>query len=126
MLQQRVLHIPRKDVEAAADDQVLLAVDYIQIAVRVEVADVPGVQSAAPHRAGGFRGGLPIASHHPFGSNADFSIGAGRQVPPTVVPDHHPVAAYGLVWAGMGSPTEPGRYAPGGVVEITAPDSVQP
>ncbi len=38
------------DVEAAADDQILLAVDDEQVAVVVEIADVAGVQPAVAQR----------------------------------------------------------------------------
>ena len=47
MLDQRVLDVAGVDVEAAADDQVLLAVDDEQISVLVVVADVAGVEPAA-------------------------------------------------------------------------------
>ena len=53
VLDQRVLDVARVDVEAAADDQVLLAVDDVQVAVRVPVADVPGVQPSVADRLGG-------------------------------------------------------------------------
>ena len=50
MLQEDVLHVAREDVEATADDEVLLPVHHVQVAVGVETADVAGVQPAAAHR----------------------------------------------------------------------------
>src|SRR5690606_15506316 len=42
-----LLHLSRIDVEAAAEDQVLDPVDDIEIAILVQMADVPGVQADA-------------------------------------------------------------------------------
>jgi hypothetical protein len=47
VLEQDILHIAREDVEATADDEVLLPVQHVQIAVGIEAADIAGVQPAA-------------------------------------------------------------------------------
>src|SRR5215831_15591389 len=52
MLEQRVLDVAREHVEAAADDQVLHAVDDEEIAVIVDVAHVARVQPVAARRIG--------------------------------------------------------------------------
>jgi hypothetical protein len=44
--EQDVLDVARVDVEAVADDEVLDAVDDVEVAVLVEVADVAGVEPA--------------------------------------------------------------------------------
>ena len=50
---ERLLDLPRVDVVAAADDHVLHAVDDEEVAVLVAVAEVAGVEPAAPHGLGG-------------------------------------------------------------------------
>src|SRR5215216_5845460 len=52
VLEQRVFDVAREDVEAAPDDQVLLAIDDEQVAVGVEVAHVTRVQPSAAQRLG--------------------------------------------------------------------------
>src|ERR1039458_9446152 len=44
-LQQNAVDLERRDVDAATDDQVLLAPCYMQVAVGVEKADVAGTQA---------------------------------------------------------------------------------
>ncbi len=59
----RLLDHLRIDVEAAGDDHVLLAVDQIEIAVGVHVADVAGQKAVADE---GFRGFLAACSSSPW------------------------------------------------------------
>jgi hypothetical protein len=52
VLVQHLLDLARVDVVAAADDEVLLAVDDEQVAVLVGVAEVAGVEPAVLERLG--------------------------------------------------------------------------
>ena len=82
MAAQHRFEIARIDVEAAADDHVLLAIEERQKAVGVEAADVAGADEAL---AGGLEplglarlGGLAvIAGHHPARAADDFAGLAG-------------------------------------------------
>jgi hypothetical protein len=63
MLVKDLLDFARVDVAAAADDQVLLAVDDRVVAVGVDGGEVAGAEPAVGDR---FRGGLrpfPVARH---------------------------------------------------------------
>src|SRR5438105_2446384 len=69
------------DVLAAADDNVLLAVDDGQIAVLVEVADVAGADVSVGREKRGRRfGRLPVALYVRRSPNRDFADLASRQV----------------------------------------------
>ena len=52
VLEQRLLDVAREDVEAAADDQVLLPVDDAKVAVGVEEAEIAGVQPTVAEHLG--------------------------------------------------------------------------
>src|SRR5262249_12683542 len=103
---------------AAANDQVLLAVHHVQVAVGVQAADVAGVQPATEQGRRSLRGRIPVAGHDAVGADADLPVGPHWYVGVVGVADRNLVAGDG--------PREPGRLAPGGFTEITAPDSVQP
>ncbi|GBD28291.1 hypothetical protein HRbin31_00306 [bacterium HR31] len=66
MAVQHRLHLHRGDVLAAADDDVLLPVDDLEVAVRVHHRQVPGVEPPARER---LRGGLriPVVAVHDGG-----------------------------------------------------------
>jgi hypothetical protein len=84
-----LLDVPGKDVEPAPQDQVLLPVHHVQVAVVVQVADVPGVQPAVDqHRRGG-AGGVPVAAHYAGRPHADLAILAGRKRRAVIGLDHH-------------------------------------
>src|SRR5215469_18493716 len=119
MLEQEVLHVAREDVEAAADDEVLLPVHHVQVAVGVEVADVAGMQQAAAQGRRSLRGRVPVAGHHPVRADADLTVGPGRHAGVVVVADRDLVP-------GNGQPDRAGPACPGGLTEITAPASVHP
>ena len=74
VLEQRILDVTREDVEAAADDQILLPVDDGEVAVVVEPAHVAGVQPAVADRLGRELGRVPVARHDQVGANADFAV----------------------------------------------------
>src|ERR671930_1155831 len=61
VLAQRVLDVPREDVEPAPDDEVLLAVDDVDVAVLVQVADVAGAQLAVDYGGGADVRTAPVA-----------------------------------------------------------------
>ena len=73
MSAQRLLDLPRIDIEAADDRHVLLAVEDEQVAVLVDRADVPGVQPAVPERRRGFLGPVAVAAHDLRPARADFA-----------------------------------------------------
>src|SRR5688500_20257912 len=58
-----LLHLARVDVEAAADDEVLLALDDVEEVVGVEAADVAGVQPAVAQRPRGLLREPVVAAH---------------------------------------------------------------
>ena len=60
MLRQHVLDLARKNVEAAGDDHVLLAVEDEQVAALVGSGDVAGMQPAALQGFGGLFRPLPV------------------------------------------------------------------
>src|SRR5262249_56407122 len=64
MLVQRLLALPRVHVEPAADDQVLLPVDDVEVAVVVLPAHVAGPEPAVRYRRGGRLWLAPVAPHH--------------------------------------------------------------
>ena len=53
----------RRDIAAAADDDVFLATDHPQIAVVVDLADITRANPAVAHDFAGFRRVIPIAVH---------------------------------------------------------------
>src|SRR6266480_4818581 len=67
---QHVLHFLGIDVEPAADDHVVLAIDDIDVAVVVAPGHVPGVDPPVPDDFGGEFGPLPVAAHHGPGPQA--------------------------------------------------------
>src|SRR5512132_1449429 len=73
VLQQRRLDVPWKDVEAAPDDQVLLAVDDVDVPVVVEAAQVAGVEPAVPDRLRRQLRRAPVAEHDRAGTDADLA-----------------------------------------------------
>src|SRR6185369_3779762 len=74
---------------AAGVDLVFLAVDDVEPAGRVHVADVSGVQGAAGQRVLGFLGLVPVAGHHHRTAGDDLADLAERQVLPVVADDAH-------------------------------------
>ncbi len=82
----RLLDLDAGDVLAAADDDVLLAVDDEQIAVLVEIAEVAGEEIAVgAHRRGRRFGIVPIAEEIADRADRDFAglarAGAARRRP---------------------------------------------
>ena len=78
---ERFLEDPRIDVVAAAEDDVLDAVDQEQVAVLVQVADVPGAQGAVAEDGLGVGRAAPIAGHHLGAADADLAALALPQQP---------------------------------------------
>ena len=112
--EHRVLDIPRIDVDAAADDQVLEPVDDVEVAVGVEPADVAGVQPAAAHRVRRLGVGVPVAGHQ--------RPGPGRRSRRPHRPMPAPPSARSIRTStpGAGLPTLPARTSPSGEAEIRA------
>ena len=75
MGEEHGLHLAGHDGVAAAQDQVLLAVHHVELAVDVRVPDVAGVQPAACQRRGVLA--VPVAGHHVGSPDADLA-GDGR------------------------------------------------
>ena len=109
MLHQRVLHLDRRDVLAAADDDVLLAVAELDVAVGMHDAEVARVEPAARERLRGRLGIAEVALHHVVAAHHDLADrrAVGGHVAQLVVDDaqvhgvverhalprHHPRAA---------------------------------
>src|SRR5436305_6356661 len=77
VLEQHFLDLARVDVRAARDDHVLGAILQREVAVRVEHADIAGVQPAGAERLRGRLGILPVARHHHVATADDLAGLAG-------------------------------------------------
>src|ERR1700709_525228 len=78
VLVEHLLDLARVDVVAAADDQVLLAIYDVEVALLVALRHVPRVEPAAAHRLRGGVGALPVALHDVVAADhdlADFALG---------------------------------------------------
>src|SRR6185437_6527703 len=64
VLVQDFLDLARVDVVAAPDDQVLFAVDDVEVAVFVDPGQVPAAEPAVGDRLGGGLGLAQVALHH--------------------------------------------------------------
>src|ERR1700677_5382595 len=64
VLVEDLLDLARVHVVAAADDQVLLPVDDVEVAAGVDPGQVAGVEPAVADRLGGGLRALPVALHH--------------------------------------------------------------
>ena len=87
MGREHILHLTRKDVEAAGDDHVLLAVEDEHVAALVLARDVAGVQPAVLQGLGRHVRPLPVFLHHMRRAHADFARLAGGDLPILVVED---------------------------------------
>ena len=74
MLVEGIFHLDGRDVLAAGDDHVLLAVDDAGIALLVHDADVAGLQeTVGRHDLGGFVRSVPVARHDLGPTDADLA-----------------------------------------------------
>ena len=76
---ERGLDLGRIDVLAARDDHVLEAVDDVEDADLVHVAEVAGVQPAIAQRLRGQLGLVPVAFHHQRPAHDDLAVLSWRQ-----------------------------------------------
>src|SRR6185437_638820 len=87
VLVEHLLDLARVDVVAAADDQLLLAVHDVEVAVLIDAAHVAGVQPAVDDRLGRRLRPLPVALHHVVAADDDLAhLALGHLV--AVVVDH--------------------------------------
>src|SRR4051812_42912063 len=107
VLEQHLLHFARIDVGAARDDHVLGTVLEREVTVRVEYADVAGVQPAAAHGLCRRVRILPIAGHDHVAPADDLADFADRQRVVLRVRDLHVETRVGP--AGRAEPLEPAR-----------------
>src|SRR3990172_6919053 len=84
---ERLLDIPRIDVEAAADDEVLLALHNVEKVLGVEPAHVPRAEPPAADRPRRLLRIPAVAPHHVRALHANFAHLAGWQGAVAVVPD---------------------------------------
>ena len=89
VLVEHLLDLAGIDVVAAADDQVLLAIDDEEVAVLVDLREVTGVEPAAAHRLGRRVGTLPVALHHVRALDDDLPHLALRDLLVVLVEDLH-------------------------------------
>src|SRR4029453_15910993 len=82
VLVEHLLELPRVDVVAAANDQLLLAVDDEEVAVLVDAPDVAGPKPAIGGQdlSGGLRS-APVARHHVVAADGDLADLAGGNLP---------------------------------------------
>src|SRR3954462_13629221 len=73
VLVEDLLDLARVDVVAAADDQLLLAVDDEEVAVLVDLAHVAGVEPAVDDPLVGFLGLVPVALHDVVALDGDLA-----------------------------------------------------
>src|SRR6266536_1587932 len=109
VLEQHFLDLARIDVGAAGDDHVLGAVLEREIALRVERADVAGVQPAAAQRCRARFRVAPITRHHHVAAAQNLPGLAGRQLAVLRVGDLDFDAR--IRPAGGRQPVEPARIA---------------
>src|ERR1700730_3223132 len=91
------------DVFAARDDHVLQAVENVEIAVGVAIADVSRTEHSVLERAARFLRIIPVAAHDIGAARHQFTMLPGFNLPAQLVHDPH-------VDPGTGSPT---RHEPG-------------
>ncbi len=101
VLAQHRLEVARVEVEAAADDHVLAAIDEREEAVVVEAADVAGADEplaggVEPLGLGGLRRLAVVAGHHSRRVADDFAGRAARQLAAGLVDEADVVALGGL------------------------------
>src|SRR5215207_9388113 len=90
MLVEDLFDLARVDVEPAADDQLLLAVDDEEVAVLVALREIAGVQpSVLVDGPGGRFRAVPIAAHHHRPANQDLAYVALRHVVPLLIDQAH-------------------------------------
>src|SRR5262249_31462514 len=77
-----LLHFDSGDVLAAGDDDVLLAIAQLDVAVGMPHRDVAGVEPSAAKRLGGGVGLLEVALHHVVAAHDDLSerLGVHRHI----------------------------------------------
>src|SRR6185312_13131923 len=71
--EDRALHFDGRNIFAAADDDVLLAVDDVDVSLLIPDSHVAGVQPAARHHSGGGFRLLIITVHHQVAANHNFA-----------------------------------------------------
>ena len=93
MPQQHAFDLDRRDVLAAADDDVLEPVADLDVAVRMDDRGVAGVEPAAAHRHRGRLGIVVVALHHDVAAHDDLADRRAvvRHLAPLVV-DHAQLA----------------------------------
>ena len=90
MLVEDLLDLARVHVVAAADDQVLLAIDDEEVPVLVGLGDVAGLEPPlAVDRLGRRVRSVPVALHHVVSADHDLADLAGRHVVAVVIDDLH-------------------------------------
>ena len=89
---QHLVDLAGHDVLAAADDDVLLAIGDVHVAVGVDVADVARVEPAVGERRGGLLRPLLVAGHHVLAAQADLARGADADRLVVLVEDRELVA----------------------------------
>ena len=85
MLVEDLLDLPGVDVEPAPDNQVLLAVDDVVVAVLVHGGEVPGPEPAVDQGGRRLGGLVPVALHDIVAVDGDLTWLARRHVAPFVV-----------------------------------------
>src|SRR5450756_2714318 len=83
------LNITRVDIEAACNNDVLLAVDDIEITIFVYSGNIAGMQPAVAQSFGRLCGIIPVPLHHLRTSDAQFSSFAHREFPVTCLQIHN-------------------------------------
>src|SRR5437870_7112112 len=87
MGQKDLLYLAGADVHPGADDEVLLPVGDLQVALRVEVADIPGPELPAPRGRGGGLRIAEVGGHEVGGPNHDLPGRPWRKLAAVVVQD---------------------------------------
>ena len=101
VLVQHLLDLPRVHVVAAPDDQVLLPVDDVVVAVGVHPGHVAGAEPSVGDRLGGGLGLVPVALHHVVAADGDLADLPARHVWPASSTSR-------ISTPSMGVPMEPG------------------
>ena len=95
MLHQRALDFEGKDVEAARDDQIALAISDVEVAVLIELADIAGVMPTELPDLGTRRLVIKIAGHDRRPAQHDLAGFIRTEQSPALVHDAHVLDDHG-------------------------------
>src|SRR5215471_4658993 len=95
MFEQHGLELSRSNAEALVLDHFLLAIDYIEIALVIDPADVSCIQPSVPQNTGGLFRCVPVSLHDLRTADDNFADFRGTQGDFTGLQVHNPMLGAG-------------------------------